>query len=87
MSEVNNTSGSAAPQEGDKAGSPDNLIQSGPQANGQPDNTSADSGKNQEVDLDNYVPKDQYEELSKKIGEQVVNRQNFSCLIRKVILQ
>lgn len=68
MSDEQKTPGSAP------AGSPDSLINSGPNANtfGQPQSNTANANTNTNtnVDLSNFVPKDQFSALEKKLGEQ-----------------
>jgi len=78
MSEIKNA-GSAA-----NAGSPD-LIQKGPSANtpgvgGEP---KAAAG-NAAVDLDKYVPRDTYEQLEKKLGEQGVEVGDFRKFFNEI---
>jgi len=66
MTEEKNTGSDAAQQQ---AGSPDNLIQAGPSANGesaQAPQAQAPEG----VDMSKFVPKEKYEEFEKKLGEQ-----------------
>lgn len=52
------------------SGSPENLIQSSPSANDAGGELGVKSEAKEEINLDDYIPKQDYEELEKKLGEQ-----------------
>ncbi len=68
-------------------GSSDDLIKAGPSANdaatGQPDTTA--SGKSKvEINMDDYIPKDQYKKLEKKLGEQGMELGNVKNFLNDI---
>lgn len=72
-----------------QAGNPDQLIQAGPQANdGQPAGgvvpPAQKGNEQQQINTADYVPKGQYEELNKKIGEQGQELGDFRNFFQEV---
>lgn len=81
MPEENKTQDGSDTAAAGQSGSPDNLIQSGPNANGQPDGGGTNT---QGFNPADFVPKGQYEDLSKKIGEQGQELGDFRNFFQEV---